>query len=189
MTQRIEVSSTNAGLKAEGTWDEICEFFREVESSVENYVNEEDVERLNDWRPREHEDKEEMKEKTAEEASIDKKKVEEKCGDKKEELKEGSKKIAKSVKEAKNGGSAKEELADGAKKVAKAVGSKSVESVRKTEEKIYKKIMLGHNPYYFDSEDLSINLKKEESGKYTIKVNITDEDMRSDVRESLRKGE
>lgn len=178
------VSETNAGVKAKGTWNEICDFLGELQLSLKDYLDEDSAQRLHNWRPRENEDTEELKEKTVEDASLDKKKVEEECGNKKEELKEGSKDIARSVKKAKKGKS-KEKLKNGAKKVAKAVGSESIEMLRDAEETVYEKIMLKLNPYYFDDDDFSINFKKERSGEYTINVNATDEELRKDLKRNL----
>ncbi len=184
-----KTKETNVGVKAEGTWDEICDFFRKFESLVKDHLDEDSVERLDKWRPRECESRKDMKKKTAEEACIRKRKVEEEveedCGSDKEEFKEGVKEIAKSVKEIGNGKKAKEDFANGAKKVSKSVESKSIEEARSVEKKIYENVMLKMNPYYFDSEDVSVNFKKGKSGDYVIRVNTTNEELRKDLKRNL----
>ena len=181
----VTVTDTNSGIEVEGTWEEICNFFTELEPSIGEHIDGDEAERLDNWSPEEEDGRKEMKRKTAEDASMNKRSLEKKCGEKKEEIKEGSKEIVKSVKDAKNRDGGKEELANGAKKVARAVGTKSLGSMREAEKKIYEKVMLALNPYYFDSEDVSINLRSEDSGEYSMKVNVTDEDLKEDLQNNL----
>jgi len=179
------VKEINAGVQAEGSWNSVCNFFKEFESTVEKYLDNSSVERLNRWRPREDDCKEEVKEKTAREACTGKKKIEKECKGGRKELKEASEKMSKSVKKMKKGEECREELKEATTKVAKAFGAKTLKTARKTEMFIYEKVMLKFNPYYFDEEKFSVNLKKDGSNEYTTTVNVSDENLRRSIKKDL----
>jgi len=47
--------------------------------------------------------------------------------------------------------------------------------------------MLKFTPYYFDTEDLSINLEKKGKDRYILNVNIMDEKIRNKIKEKIGK--
>lgn len=184
MGSKLEI--TNAGLKYKGSWEDICGFARDVEEVIEGCVsNGDSVDQYNDWRPREHEDKGDIKEKTADEASLEKKKVEKESNGAKEDLGDAGEKIKDSVENVKNGDSPTGDIKDASKHVGNLVGAKSVKSLRKMEKIIYENIMLSFNPYYFDTEDFSVNL--EENGEdYALTINVPDEEIRRRIKDTVK---
>ncbi|MEF8874839.1 MAG: DUF5828 family protein [Candidatus Thermoplasmatota archaeon] len=182
------MEDTNAGLEFEGGWKDICIFARTFERVIEeNAPGEEAVEEYDQWRPREGEDEQDISEKTAENACLDEKEVEERYNGAKEELESAGEKIKKGV-----GGeeSSTKNIKKASKKVERLVGAESIKSIRKLEKMIYEEIMLKFNPYYFDTEDFSVNLEKISNGgneNYKLTVNIPDEDLRGKIRDELKK--
>ncbi len=65
-----QIETTTSGFKYKGGWNEVCEFSRNLEEIIEDNVPDKDsIESYNNWRPRENENTEDMKKKTAEEAA------------------------------------------------------------------------------------------------------------------------
>lgn len=103
------------------------------------------------------------------------------------EISRASKKLKRSVKEIVNEENPVDELKDASKSIGKTIAAESFESVRKMEKFIYEKIMLKFTPYYFDTEDLSINLEKKGKDRYILNVNIMDEKIRNKIKEKIGK--
>ena len=181
-----QLSNTNSGVKAEGTWNEICNFLKDFESTAEKHIDKEkSVEDLNRWRPREDEEDIEVTRKTAEEASMKKRGVEKKCEGCSKELHKASKKINRSVEEVRRGENPSKELKSASKNICRAMGIKSIESLRKAEKFIYEKFMIKFNSCYFDTENFSINLKRKTDGIYKLKVSIPDEKLRKNIKKEV----
>ncbi|MFW6064695.1 MAG: DUF5828 family protein [Candidatus Natronoplasma sp.] len=82
--------------------------------------------------------------------------------------------------------SASAELKEASKCINRLFGSKSIKSLRKMEEAIYKQVMLKFNPYYFDTEYFSVNLEEKKDGDYLLTVNIPNEELRQTIKKGLR---
>ncbi len=183
-----EVEIINSGVKITDIWDNICEFCREIEDVLEEFVSDsEEIEDFDDWRPREDESTTELKERTAEQASLRERKVEEDFEGAEKELSKASEKVSNSVKEIVNNGKPGKELKDASKKISNLIEAESLGSIRKMEKAIYKKFVLKFTPYYFDTEDLSINLEKNGGDKYTLTVNILDEEAREEIQQYVER--
>ncbi|MFP3872111.1 MAG: DUF5828 family protein [Candidatus Natronoplasma sp.] len=181
-----EIEQTNSGVRLEGSWEEVSEVCVELEDLLEEYVcDEKEIERLDEWRPRGGEDEKEIEEKTAKEAAVGQKRVEEEFKGTKEELKDAEDKIKRSFNDIANRESPVKDMEVALKDLEILIGAKSVGSLRKAEEVIYKKLMLKFNPCYFDTEDFSIGLDHKKGDQYVFSVNISDEDLRDHVQEEL----
>jgi len=76
MSKKI-IEITNNGLRITGSWNRICGFSRELEDLMKGSEgDEESIRDFNGWRPRENERRKDLKKRTAEKASMKKKKVE-----------------------------------------------------------------------------------------------------------------
>jgi len=180
------VEMTNAGLKYKGSWNDICFFARNLEEAMKKCVpDHECVEQYDEWRPREEEGEDELMVKTAEKAAIKQTGVEERFNGTKKELSEAKGEFKKSLEDVKNGENPSEEIKDASKHIERVVEVKALESLRRMEETIYERIMLRFNPYYFDTEDFSVNLE-EKKDNYFLTVNISDEDIRKDVKKLMK---
>jgi len=135
--------TTHSGIKIEGDWEEICGFARVLEDILKKSYEKEDssedmddsIEGYNKWRPREEEDEEELSKKTAEEASMEEKKVEKDFKGTDEELKSAGKKVKEGLNGAKEKGkSAIVELKDDASKSVNGLLEKSQKDTKETDE-------------------------------------------------------
>lgn len=179
---------TNAGLKVEGDWKEVCVFAKNIESFFdENAADERSVEEYDHWRPREEEDEKELIKRTARKACLDKKEVEEVFNGAREELEAAGENIKKGM----NGEEHRaENIKEASRDIERLVEAESIKSIRKLEKMIYEDIMLRFNPYYFDTEDFSVNLEKISDGgdeRYKLAINVSNEEMRKKIKDEVRK--
>lgn len=186
--KKPKMQEKNAGLEFEGRWDDICIFARTFERVIEeNTPDEESIEEYGEWRPKEDEDEKDISEKTAENVCLKEKKVEKEYNGAKEELEDAGEKIKNGV----NGDEPPvENIKEASKNVEHLVGAESIRSIRKLEKMIYEEVMLRFNPYYFDAEEFSVNLKKITNGgedHYKLTVNIPSEELREKVQDELEK--
>ncbi len=178
---------TNAGVKITDDWKEICEFCRKIEKMINASINNNGcVDNFSRWRPRKDEEENEIIKKTAEEASIGPKKVEKEYKGTKKELKEASRSIVNSAKCINDGKTPFNDLKGASMNVGRIMSTKSLRVIRKMEKIIYEKFMLKFNPYYFDTEEFSVNLEKKKGESYTLTMNISNERMRKKIKEKLK---
>jgi len=146
---------------------------------MKDYVeSKKELDDFDDWRPHENDSNRDMKEKTAEEAAVGEQKIEEDFEGAKEELGKAEEKMKESVKDIKNGNDPSKDLKAALVELEKVLGVESLRSIRKIEKTIYKKLMLKMNPYYFDTEDFSVNLNVEKDDLYCLKINVSEDDLR-----------
>ncbi len=173
------VEITNSGLESEGDWEEICHFCSELEVVMEKYLeSREEIDEFEEWRPHEKDSDEDMRDKTAEEAAVDEKNIEKDFEGAKQEFNDAEEKMFESIEDLKEGVNPSKDLKEALLEIEKVLGVESLRSVRKIEKTIYTKLMLKMNPYYFDTEDFSVNLEIEKNGKYCLSINVTDESLR-----------
>ncbi len=177
-----EVKFTNSGLRFEGEWEDICAFAKKLEEIMDEYINDqEEIEEYEYWRPHLEDTDEKMIEKTAEEASIDEKKIEKNVGITEyteNEINDAEKKLKKSAKKISHGEDPSTEIKDALQDIEEVVEVESIRSVKKIEKIIYKKLMLRFNPLYFDKEDFSVNLDRKNEAGYILGINISDDKLR-----------
>lgn len=179
-----EVEETNAGVKKKGDLDDVAGFARDVEEVMDEEADDsESVERFRDWRPREDDSKEDMRRKTVEAATVPEKKLEEKS--------DGAKDIAKAGEKAVNGGKKLKkgekpsgEFREASKRFVRPFYSISAKITRKLEEKVYSDLMLKFNPYFFDTEEFSADLRRNK-GRYVFDVGVSDKNSRERLKQRL----
>ncbi len=177
MKEKVEV--TNSGLEFEGDWEEICEISRELEGIMQNYVQKKDeIEEYDEWKPEPEETEEDLEEKTADEAAIGHKKIEEDFPGAKREIEDAEKKFVESIHDFSNGNPASKDVKEALVDIEELLGAESVRALRKIEKTIYERCMLKFNPYYFDVEDFSVDLDHKD-GQYMLNINLKDDDLRS----------
>lgn len=177
MMEGVEV--TNSGLKFEGDWEQVCHFSNELEDVMEEYLeSKEEIDEFEEWKPHEEDSVEDMRDKTAEEAAVGEKNIEEDFKGMKEEFGEAEEKMIESVEDISEGVDPSRDLKEALAEIEKVFGVESLRSVRKIEKTIYKKLMLKLNPYYFDTKDFSVNLEMERDGAYCLRINVSDESLR-----------
>ncbi|MFW6040227.1 MAG: DUF5828 family protein [Thermoplasmatota archaeon] len=181
-----KIEKVNSGVRFQGNWHEIVLFSHVLAHFLEDTVSYEEAEGFKEWMPEEEEDETDMREKTACGASIRPTKIEEEFNGVKEEIKDVEHKVADSVHDIANKKSPTKDLSQATKDIERLVASESIKSLRKMERMIYKHIMLKFNPYYFDTEDFSVNLECKDKDRYKMTVNISDEYLRTKVQERFK---
>lgn len=183
MGENNSVKKTNSGVKKEGDIEEVSEFAEEVEEVIaEEDLDEDTVERFREWKPEKDDNKKNIEKKTVETASIPKKRAEEKS----EGLKRDVEKAGKAAKDAGKKAAQKEnpgpELAKASRRFIRPVYSGAVKATRGFEEKVYSGMMVKFNPYFFDSREMSADLKTDKNGNYTMRVNVPDGNYRKRLK-------
>ena len=177
------VEETNSGLRKEGDMEEIAEFAEKAQNVFENSgMDRKSVEKFNDWRPRSSDTKNDMKRKTVESASIDKREVEEQSNGRKD-LKNAGEKMVEAGKN-----TVKKKKPEGAREATSSAlrpfYSVSLKALRRIEESIYSSMMLKFNPYFFDAGDLSADIKESDNG-YRLDLDSTDRESRETLQNEL----
>ncbi len=177
MMDGVEV--TNSGLKFEGDWDGVCKFSKELEEVMEEYIeSKKELDDFEDWRPHNGDSDSDMRDKTAEEAAVGEQNIEKGFEGASKELNEVEEKMIDSLEDIKNGIDPSKDLKEALTELERVLGVESIRSIRKVEKTIYKKLMLKINPYYFDTEDFSVNLDVEKDDLYCLKINVSEDDLR-----------
>ncbi|MEF8880537.1 MAG: DUF5828 family protein [Candidatus Nanohaloarchaea archaeon] len=177
------LEETNSGVKKKGNIEEVAEFAREVEEGLEKEVSEESIEEFYDWRPREEDGKEEIERKTVEAASIKKKSVEEESKGVKD-FSEAGKDTVKAGKKIIKRQRPDSELKNASRKVKRPIESGSRKMARGFEHQVYSK-MMKLNPFFFDAQEFSADLRANKDGTYSMEVNVPDSEKRGYLKEKF----
>jgi len=178
------VEKTNSGLKKEGDIEDVSEFAEEVKDVIEEEdVTEDTVEKFRDWKPAKDDERKDIEKKTVETASIPEKPAEEKT----EGLKKDMEKAGRAAKDAGKKAVRKEnpgpELVKASRRFIRPVYSGAVKATRGFEKRVYSGMMVKFNPYFFDSREMSADLKTDKDGNYTMRVNVPDENYRKRLKD------
>ena len=178
-----KITKTNSGLRAEGDFDEVVKTAEEVEKAIEsdNEISQDSVDDFKDWRPQKEDQDLDIKSKTVEKASIDKKKSEKNTEGVKKDLEEAKANFKQGIEKENSDG----EVVEGSKKAARPFLSKLFAGLRKIEKTLYSKLMLKFNPYFFDTEKISADLRKKKNGNYRMDVNISEDEPRENLQSEL----
>lgn len=181
---RKEPQETNSGVKKKGNWQDIAEFAREVEDAVKDSdLEDEEVEEYNEWRPREEETEEEIKERTAEKAAI---KVPRENVSVINEAEKASHKFAEAGEKATNLESPKSDFFEGVKQFGLGVFLKIAEVAQGFERNVYRRFMLRFNPYFYDTTNLSVDMRSKRNGEYQMDVSVTEDEARENLKKRFK---
>lgn len=180
-----EVEETNSGVKKKGDWEEVAEFGEEVEEAMEDAVEQESLEKFEDWRPKKEEAENDMKEKTVDKALLDQKKMEKESRGTKKDLKEAGDKLAEAGKKAGKKKVPDQEIAEASEDALKPFYSGIASVFRKAERMIYSKIILRGKRYYLDTESFSADMKSTKDGGYEMDLNVPKEEQRDKLKQGL----
>ncbi|MFB6175146.1 MAG: DUF5828 family protein [Candidatus Nanohalobium sp.] len=188
MSEEDNVEETKSGVRKKGDWDEISEFAEKAEKVMEDSeVEDESVERFGRWRPREGEDKKDVKEKTVEEAQLPENNLEKESKGVKEDIGEASEKAVEAGKKLKEGQNPGKDVKEASQGFVRPFYSKFAEKFRGFESFVYRNFMLRFNPYYFDSSDVSADISEGKNG-YEINLNVSEDDTRGKLKEEFEAG-
>ncbi len=183
---RKGLHETNSGVKKEGDIEEVSEFAEEVEKVMDaENVDSSSIEKFNAWRPRPDDDKKKIEEKTVEEASIPETEAEKKSEGVKKDMEKAGKAAKEAGKKIGKGEMPEEEVKKTTRRVVRPIYSRTVKVTRGLEEKIYSKMMLKLNPYFFDAREFSANITENRKGQYTMDVNVPDKNYRQALKDNF----
>jgi len=180
------VEETNSGVKKKGSWKKIAEFGEEVEGVIRGSMDEDSVERFDDWRPRVEESERDVKKKTVDEAVINRQGMEEESDGVVEDLKDASDKVGEAGNKAAKRQNPEQEIKDASKDAAKPFYSKLAEFFRAIEHFVYSNIVLKLNPYYLDTQDFSADIKHLKGGRFEMDISVPKEESREELKEGFR---
>jgi len=181
-----EVKETNAGVKKKGELEEVAEFAEEVEEAMKDEdMDEETVEEFDKWRPRKDEKEKDIKEKTVKSAVKEEEKIEENFEGVKKDVEDIEKEAEKVPKKVKKGQAPHKEVKNISKDIFDPVFVYGTKLFKWLEVNIYKRFMLYFNDFYFNSEELSADLRKERTGKYDLDIDIKDDKKRDDLKKDI----
>jgi hypothetical protein len=183
-----------AGFKRRGSWPEVVEHGERVTRALREAGVDRDAEPFrewNEWRPKAHERlREDVNEKTAEQASVDEGEGERAGVDPDEDLRAAGEKLSETYEKAEegDGDGAVASWSESLDHVARAADSASRRALRAVENTVYRRVMTQIAPYYFDNALVSANVQRvgsTEDPTYVFEVNINDDDLKDAVRDSL----
>jgi hypothetical protein len=185
-----------SGFKRRGGWIDVVEHgerivraLRELRDDGGVPVDEAALVEFDDWRPKTHERlDEDVSEKTAEQASVERGTGEKAGKGPEEDLQTAGEKLAESYEQLDEPESAVGKWGESIDYVARAADSAGRKAIRKVEDAVYKNVMTQIAPYYFDNELVSANLRRiggDEDPTYVFEVNVNDDDLKIRVANQL----
>ncbi|MFB6295565.1 MAG: DUF5828 family protein [Halobacteriales archaeon] len=182
-----------AGFKLSGDWGEIVEHGERITKAlIEAGADEEYPEAFedwDDWRPKSDELLEgELREKTAEHASVEEGKGEQAGKAPNEDVKTAGQRLTESYESLEEDPeTAVEKWQDSVNHVARAADSAGRKALRSVEDTVYRRVMTQIAPYYFDNELVSANVTRagNEEAPFVLEVNVNDDDLKTEVSERL----
>lgn len=200
---QLQVQKTVSGFRIEGRWEDIVNTGEEVSKAMKDAdVDDENVEKWEEWRPREEErfDRE-LREKTAKTACVSKNPVEEEGKTAVEEAGEAVGDVGRAVEAATKGEreKASEKSREAAIEFALSIDTVCRKALRRFELVVYKHIATRTNPHYFDNEAVFAYVKKgnmlrlgvltADEEQYQLSVEIEDEALSGRLEQALQERE
>lgn len=184
-----EYTESVSGFKVKGKWGDVVEHGERIAFALDevrdNSEFTDEFDEYNEWRPKTEENmSDDVKEKTAEKASLSEKEVE-KESTAKDEFKEAGDNLPLSSDKIQEPDEAVTDLSQSIRYLIRALTIMATKSVRNSEEVVYENLMTAISPQYFDNELISANLDKVGDGQYVLEININNDDLKQDVSDRL----
>ena len=181
----MEVEESVSGFRMRGSWVDVVEHGERITRALKDLgeegfdVGEAALEEWDEWRPKADERlREDVGEKTAEQASISEGAGERAGKAPDEDLRTAGEKLSDSYESLETPKKAIDEWRASINYVARAADSATRKAVRKVEGGVYRNVMTRMSPYYFDNELISANLRRAEVDDYVFEVNVNDDDLK-----------
>lgn len=183
---RKGLHETNSGVKKKGDIEEVAEFAEEVEKVMDAQdVDSTSVDKFETWRPHPDDDSKNIEKRTVEEASIPETEAEKKSEGVKKDMEKAGKAAREAGKKIGKGEVPEKEVKKTTKRFFRPIYSGTVKVTRDVEEKIYSKLMLKLNPYFFDAREFSANITEDRKGQYIMDVNVPDKNYREALKDNF----
>ena len=182
-----------SGFKIRGAWGDVVEHGERITRALRDAgIDSDAFEEWDEWRPKSHERlREDVGEKTAEQASVAEGEGEKAGKDPDEDLQTAGERLSESYEHVENGDGdeAVERWSESLGYVARAADSAGRRALRRVENTVYQRVMTQIAPYYFDNELVSANIQKSTRGEgdieFVFEVNVNDDDLKQDVSDRL----
>jgi hypothetical protein len=182
-----------AGFKLSGDWGEVVEHGERITQALREAGADEAYPEAfagwDDWRPKTDELIDgEIREKTADHASVGKGKGEEAGESPNDDVRTAGQRLAESYESLDDDpGEAVEKWQDSVSHVARAADSAGRKALRSVEDTVYRRVMTQIGPYYFDNELVSANVARtgEEEAPFVLEVNVNDDEHKTEVSDRL----
>jgi hypothetical protein len=182
-----------AGFKLSGDWGEVVEHGERITHALRDAGAEkaypEAFADWNDWRPKSEELIDgEIREKTADYASVAEGKGEEAGESPNDDVRTAGQRLAESYESLDDDPEeAVEKWQDSMNHVARAADSAGRKALRSVEDTVYRRVMTQIAPYYFDNELVSANVARssEEEAPFVLEVNVNDDELKTEVSDRL----
>lgn len=185
------MQTTLTGFKKTGSWEQIVEHGERITAAlIELDVTNDNFDEWNEWRPKVddtlHGD---INKKTAEKATVNHGKGEQKGKSPNEDIVTAGKKLSDNSVQ-KSPQQAATNMQQSASYASRAIDTVTRKALRAIETVVYQYIMTRVSPYYFDNELISANTtwnSKLGTNKtvFTLEVNINDDALRANIKEIL----
>ena len=182
-----------SGFKVRGGWNDAVEHGERITHALaEVGATGEAFEEWDEWRPKSHERlREDVNEKTADQASIGEGAGEKAGKEPNEDLLSAGEKLSESYDRLDDPDEAVDSWGESLGYVARAADSAGRKAVRTVEDTVYRNVMTQVAPYYFDNELVSANLQRTAGARegeyagYVFEVNVNDDDLKAEVSARL----
>jgi hypothetical protein len=182
-----------SGFKLSGDWGEIVEHGERITQALRDAGADEAYPEAfaewDDWRPKSDELIDgEIREKTAEHASVGEGKGEEAGESPNDDVRTAGQRLTESYESlGDDPEEAVEKWHDSVNHVARAADSAGRKALRSVEDTVYRRVMTRIAPYYFDNELVSANIARtgEEDPPFALEVNVNNDEHKSAVSDQL----
>lgn len=173
-----------------GTWDDVASFCETLSEVFDGRVTDRVRDRFEDWRPKPEESKRELREKTAEEASVTETAIEKESDGPVTEMAEAGHEVKETGKDMMQGdpqqGMKDAEHAGSA--AAKGIIPPFIQLFRIMEELLYTHVVGRTNPNYFESGTFTVCIERDflDRTTYQVRVIFDDTDLMDTVWDDLQ---
>lgn len=195
-----EMEDSVSGFRITGSWDDVVEHGERISAAIRRVLERKNdvegneltdelaaLEAFEEWRPKIDDKETSISDRTAEQASVNEGALEKEEKSVKETAVEAQSDVKDAVGSAKklDTKQTQEKINDSVVRTGQMTDSFFRRTLRWFEERVYKHIMTRISPYYFDNQLVNANFSEHSIKKYTLEVNIADDELRNNVREEL----
>ena len=180
-----------SGFEERGDWVDVVEHGERMTAALRDVGRSgEAVDEFDEWRPKVGERlQSDMREKTAEQAHVEKGPGEDSNQSPREDLQKAGEELTDAYEQLDGQEKATEEWLESIRYVVRSVDSLGRKTIRSFEDTIYMRLMTRLCPLYFDNQLISANLsrhkRKRKDSTYALEVNINNDELKTVVREQL----
>lgn len=176
-------------IREEGAWSEVIAFCDELSQVLPEYVSQDVCDRFEEWRPKPEETKKQLHQKTAEEAAIQKTKLEKESKGPVKEMSNASKGVRKSGKDMvkRNPRESVRDVEDAGSSAAKGLFPPFIRLFRVIEEILYVNVMGKTNPNYFEGKGVTVSIEREllHRDRYKVRAMFDEKAKSAEVMKKL----